>query len=156
MKYNIGDLLLWKTTEEISYITDIWLDYNKQAYYTIQIYNTQYQKYFTESIGEERIKVLIEFGSIEHYPVRQKEIKYMKYNIGDVVLTISDERIPNKFRNKVGIILEVGNRFNSKFPEDRYTYRILLCGMKDELRYGQGITWMTECSVREVIYKSEE
>ena len=151
MKYNIGDLLLWKTTEEISYITDIWIDYNKQAYYTIQIYNTQYQKYFTESIGEERIKVLIEFGSIEHYPVRQKEIKYMKYNIGDIILTISDERIPKKFRNKVGIILahnDMGSR--------GYTYRILLCGMKDELRYGQGITWMTECSVEEVIYKSEE
>jgi len=80
----------------------------------------------------------------------------MKYNIGDIILTISDERIPKKFRNKVGIILETGNRLNSNNLGGGYTYRILLCGMKDELRYGQGITWMTECSVQEVIYKSEQ
>jgi hypothetical protein len=70
MQFNIGDLILWKTTEEISYITGTWLDYNKEVYYTIEIYNTQHQKFFTECIGEERIKVLLEYGSIAHYPVR--------------------------------------------------------------------------------------
>ena len=156
MLFNVGDLIIWKTTEEISYITGYWLDYGNIPYYELEIYSSQLKRYYKEYVGQERIKVLIEFGTIEHYPVRQKEIKHMKYNIGDVVLTISDERIPKKFRNKVGIILETGNRLNSNNPEDRYTYRILLCGMKDELRYGGGITWMTECSVGEVIYKNEQ
>ena len=69
MKYQIGDIILWKNTEELSTIIDTWYDYNKTIHYVIQMYNHQYDKHFTEVISEERIRVLIDYGSIQHYPV---------------------------------------------------------------------------------------
>jgi hypothetical protein len=75
----------------------------------------------------------------------------MKYNVGDVIITISDEQtLLKKFTNKVGIILECNS-----MEERTYTYRILLCGMKEELRYGKGTTWMAEQFIKEALYKSE-
>ena len=69
MLFNVGDLILWKTTEELSTITGYWLDYNNVPYYEIEFYSSQHQRYHTEYVGEERIKVLVEYGSIIHYPV---------------------------------------------------------------------------------------
>ncbi len=70
MLFNVGDLIIWKTTEEISYITGYWLDYGNIPYYELEIYSSQLKRYYKEYVGQERIKVLIEFGTIEHYPVR--------------------------------------------------------------------------------------
>ncbi|NBW38032.1 MAG: hypothetical protein EBR30_24030 [Cytophagia bacterium] len=71
MKYNIGDLLLWKTTEELSTIISTWTDYDKKLYYIIEMYNEQYYKYYTDTVSEERIEILIEYGSVIHYPVKK-------------------------------------------------------------------------------------
>jgi hypothetical protein len=70
MIYSVGDLIIWKSTEETSYITGTWIDYNKEVYYIIEIYNSQHKRYFTETISQERISILINYGSILHYPVR--------------------------------------------------------------------------------------
>jgi predicted metallopeptidase len=70
MQFNVGDLILWKSTEELSTITGYWLDYNKVPYYEIEFYSSRFRRYHTEYVGEERIKVLIEYGSILHFPVR--------------------------------------------------------------------------------------
>jgi hypothetical protein len=70
MKYSVGDLILWKSTEELSIITDYWLDYGNRVYYQIETYHYQLDQYRKEQIGEERINILINYGSIEYYPVR--------------------------------------------------------------------------------------
>jgi hypothetical protein len=69
MNYNIGDLIIWKSTEEISYITGTWIDYNKEVYYLIEIYNKEHDKYYTETVSKERLNVLISYGTLKYYPV---------------------------------------------------------------------------------------
>jgi len=70
MKYSIGDLIIWKSLEEVSTIIDYWKDYENKIYYEIEIYNQQHNVYRREHIGEERIRILLQYGSIEYYPVR--------------------------------------------------------------------------------------
>jgi hypothetical protein len=74
----------------------------------------------------------------------------MIYNIGDVILTVSDEKIlREKFINKIGIILEYNDL-------QRTTYKIMLCGMKQQLKFTNGMAWFEESAIKEVLYKSEK
>jgi|688.fasta_scaffold1171144_3 hypothetical protein len=76
----------------------------------------------------------------------------MIYNIGDVILTVSDEKIlREKFINKIGIILEYND-----LQKRGTTYKIMLCGMKQQLKFTNGMAWFEENSIKEVLYKSEK
>jgi hypothetical protein len=75
----------------------------------------------------------------------------MKYNIGDVIITVSDTKdLWEKLRNKIGVIIECNNVGNRGA-----TYKIMLCGMKEELRYTNNSIWMAEDLIKEALYKSE-
>jgi hypothetical protein len=70
----------------------------------------------------------------------------MKYNVGDVILTISTQGMPKKYRNKIGVIVERSDMGRGRQP----AYRIMICGMDKEIY--NSTTWMTEDSVKEVLY----
>jgi hypothetical protein len=65
----------------------------------------------------------------------------MKYGIGDIVIVNEDVFQDRKYKDKIGIILEVDKEFQG--------YRIMICGVPVNK------IWFHEISIRERIYKSE-
>ena len=68
----------------------------------------------------------------------------MKYDIGDIIRIRDRKEYPEKYRNKVGIILEIEPQLK--------TYKILICGDTSAMP-GLGI-WFIEPIIADILYKA--
>lgn len=72
VEYNIGDLIYWIKSKELSTVVDIWKDYDSHIFYEIETYIQSTNKYTLEVISGERIDILIKNNMIRYYSVKNK------------------------------------------------------------------------------------
>jgi hypothetical protein len=68
----------------------------------------------------------------------------MKYNVGDIIRLKNRQEYPEKYRGRIGIILEVEPILK--------TYKILFCGIPEHATLG---IWIIEPIIAETIYKAK-
>lgn len=72
MEYNIGDLIYWIKSKELSTVTDIWKDYDSHIFYEIETYIQPTNRYNLEVISGEKIDILIKNNMIRYYSIKNK------------------------------------------------------------------------------------
>jgi hypothetical protein len=71
MKYNIGDIFIWKYSEsQLSTLVDIYHDWDGEKKYIFEsLLNELLNQPIKESYDEEELNKFIESKILEHYPV---------------------------------------------------------------------------------------
>lgn len=72
MKYNIGDVMVWKyDKEELSTVIKIWYDWDGTTMYILESWvKLPVGEYIKESYGEEELTKFIDRKILEHIPIK--------------------------------------------------------------------------------------